>query len=108
MQGASPLRREQLRGGATRPPAAQGAWGPAARGQAPGAGAATSDLASGGKAAGAGLGREAEGGTEIDKRDEDRERQRQRGEKQRKEMERGKMQRREKRRRERKHGITEK
>ena len=71
MQGASPLPREQLRGGAGRSgrrrPRVHGAQ---PRGGEPGGGAATSDLACEGKAAGAGLGREA--------RDRDRDRQRQR------------------------------
>lgn len=43
MQGASPLLREQLRGWAARPPAAQGARA-RPRGDKPGGGAATSDL----------------------------------------------------------------
>lgn len=102
MQGASPLPREQLRGGASgrRRPRAHGA-----RSRANQAGVAT-DLASGGKAAGAGLGREAEGRTETERQERRRLRETGTdGEKQRRELERGAMQRDEERA---KHGITEK
>ena len=92
MQGASPLPREQLRGGAARPPAAQS---PRARprGANQGAGVATSGLASGGKAAGAGLGREAEGRTETERQERRRLRETETEAERSRELERGAMQR---------------
>lgn len=78
MQGASPLPKEQLRGGAGRGGPAFGCTGRAGHGRegaSPGAGAATSDLACGDRAAGPGLGREAEEGTETDRRERQRRRE---------------------------------